>query len=258
MSASGQTSITSLPFSATGELDATSVSQTHITIQYNYTAYDVYMISLEVGEALDIVLNSSSNADFDLIFYLPENGQIGDFMSSTGATADEHLWVSAEESGLHYIIVAAYQGQGSYTIEVTESETNPFDFLTVIFMGVIGIVSTLVISTLLYRRFRRKPGNYGSKERYLKIEDLDDTEEHFIDLPRLTSSDHAKPPPVLPRASVKPVMESKPVQYSSDSENVIINIPLTSTKRVGIQYCQNCGAPIKDNIKICPYCGENN
>ncbi len=79
---------------------------------------DFFKIQLEVGDVITMTLNNYDLNDFDL--YLT-NGTNWDFIvaESEYNDPDEFIQYTVETAGTYYINVTPFEGEGSYTIDVS-------------------------------------------------------------------------------------------------------------------------------------------
>ncbi|MBN2693581.1 PPC domain-containing protein, partial [bacterium] len=104
----------------------TAETATAITLPYtgNHVicgdAADVFSVNLTAGDILNVVLNNFGENDFDLYLY-DENGE--EISSSESSAPSENIISSIEATGLYYVIILPYRGEGNYSLSVAFFES---------------------------------------------------------------------------------------------------------------------------------------
>ncbi|MHA1309285.1 MAG: clostripain-related cysteine peptidase [Candidatus Helarchaeota archaeon] len=114
----------------------------------NSNGYLIFRIVLLAGQVLILSLTGDAGTDFD-IYILDSSFTSVD--SSTSSYYPERTAYRAETSGVHYIILSAYSGSGSFSMEVSVSAGYFFDWTTIILIIVIVII--VIAGIYIYWRY---------------------------------------------------------------------------------------------------------
>ncbi|MHA1231247.1 MAG: clostripain-related cysteine peptidase [Candidatus Helarchaeota archaeon] len=115
----------------------------------NSNGYLFYRVLARQGQVIVITLNGDSGTDFDI--YLCDY-HLNVLDQAYTAHYPERLAYRATESSVYYIVLVAYSGSGSFTMEVKVGEGYAFfDWINIILIVVIVII--VIIGIIIYWKF---------------------------------------------------------------------------------------------------------
>ena len=249
------TIITTLPTTLSGSLDAEATGLTGmIWGEFEYSDYIIYDIDLESGDAINLLLEISGDADFDLFFYYAVDNNIENEYSSTNAlNASESLWVMVGITGTHSIFVGAYDGAGSFTLTIEEATSSPLTLIGTVLGIVAFILIVLIIGVVLIRRrFRQKIQiGYPYEERHFTEEKSFLPDDDYVNI-KVGQEELSEDDVVV---NDTPIVHRRMKDYStSDSDSISLRLPIKEYNKTSLRFCEYCGAPMPPNAKKCPYC----
>ncbi len=91
-------------------------------LERDVDTYDIFRVWLNAGDRLDLSLYGPGTGDFDLYVYDPALNAVS---WSAGVSYPELIGYTASVNGNHYVMVRAWSGYGSYTLNWTKTPRPP-------------------------------------------------------------------------------------------------------------------------------------